>query len=128
MDLKSSHAFGSFSVNDTNAAKKFYSDTLGLNVKELEIPGMLELNFPDNNTVFVYAKNDHTPATYTVLNFPVENIDKAVDELRGRGVNFESYDGEIETDAKGIHREKMMAMAWFKDPSGNILSVIEEKH
>lgn len=123
--LGNTKAFSSFSVNDLQKAKKFYGETLGLNVKS-ESEG-LELKVP-GNTIFVYAKDNHVPATFTVLNFPVDNVETAVDELKRRGVSFEVYkEGELKTDAKGIFRgEEGPTIAWFKDPAGNFLSVLEE--
>lgn len=120
-------AFSSFAVNDVKKAKEFYTRTLGVDVSE-EKEG-LSLKFSGAGTVFVYPKDDHTPATFTVLNFQVADIDIAVDELTKRGVRFESYDGEMKTDEKGIFRGgdtgKGPNIAWFKDPFGNILSVME---
>ncbi len=119
-------AFSGFSVDDLAKAKAFYTQTLGLTVKE--VPAGLELQLPGGGTVFSYPKNDHQPATFTILNFQVDNIDAAVDELVSRGVQFEHYGPQ--GDAKGIMRGKQANMgpdiAWFKDPAGNILSVLEE--
>lgn len=117
--------FSSFSVNDLPKAKEFYGKTLGLEVTK-DSEG-LELHFP-NNSVFIYPKENHVPATFTILNFPVKNVDEAVDELTKRGIQFEKYDeGELKTDEKGIFRgEEGPTIAWFKDPAGNFLSVIEE--
>ena len=121
-----STAFSSFSVNDLKKAKEFYGNTLDLKVAES--PEGLELKIPGGATVFVYPKPNHTPASFTVLNFPVDNIDKAVAELKGVGVKFEHYNlPDIKTDEKGIARgPKGPSVAWFKDPAGNILSVLEE--
>ncbi len=122
-------AFSSFSVDDIGKAKQFYGKTLGLNIKEDEEG--LGLNFDGGQTVFIYPKENHQPATFTVLNFPVDDIDKAVDKLAGLGVSFESYGGELKTDEKGIFRGAESGngpnIAWFKDPAGNILSVMESK-
>lgn len=122
-------AFSTFSVNDLKEAKEFYGKTLGLKVREEEEG--LALEFGGGLNVFIYPKEDHQPATFTVLNFPVDDIDEAVDKLTGLGVGFESYEGEMKTDEKGIFRGKDRGqgpnIAWFKDPAGNILSVIEEK-
>ncbi len=122
-------AFSSFSVNDTAAAKKFYGETLGINVVEEEEG--IALKFENGNTVFLYPKADHEPANFTVLNLSVTDIDAAVNDLKGHGVTFESYGGEIETDEIGIHRGADEGsgpnIAWFKDPAGNILSVLEGK-
>jgi len=120
--LETNKAFSSFSVNDLAKAKQFYGQTLGLKVKES--PEGLELH-PGQQSIFIYPKPNHEPATFTVLNFQVSNIDAVVDDLKQRGVNFEHYDGEIKTDAKGIHRDNGPTIAWFKDPAGNILSVVE---
>ncbi len=116
-------AFSGFSVDDIPAAKKFYGETLGLKVSEEH--GMLTLHIAGDRDILVYPKADHTPATYTILNFPVDDIDKAVDELTQRGVRFERYDN-IGTDEKGIARGGGPLIAWFTDPAGNVLSVIQE--
>lgn len=122
--LGKSKPFSSFSVGDLKKAREFYEKTLGIEVKE-EGPG-LSLNFPDS-TVFIYLKDNHVPATFTILNFPVSDIEAAVDELGQRGVRFESYqDGAQKTDAKGIFRSEEAVIAWFKDPAGNFLSLIQE--
>ena len=124
--LKNAHAFSSFSVNDVKKAKDFYGHTLGLEVVE-ESRG-LELHVAGGFRVFVYAKDDHKPATFTILNFPVDDVEEAVADLKNRGVHFEIYkEGEIKTDEKGIMREHGMKMAWFKDPAGNFLSVLEDQ-
>ena len=123
----SSEAFSSFSVDDIGAAAAFYRDTLGLDVYEEH--GMLGLKVRGSRDILVYPKEDHSPAAYTVLNFPVDNIDRAVDELAARGVTFERYDG-FNQDEKGIARPDEQnpgpPIAWFKDPAGNILSVLEQ--
>ncbi|GAB3064142.1 VOC family protein [Intrasporangium mesophilum] len=122
--LESSMAFSGFAVKDVAAAKAFYTDRLGLEVTEEN--GMLTLRLAGGRPTIVYPKPDHTPATYTILNFPVEDIESAVDELTARGVAFEHYEGTpAETDAKGIFRGGGPLIAWFTDPSGNIMSVIE---
>ena len=121
--FKASKAFSSFSVDDLSKAKEFYGKTLGLKVSE-SAEG-LELH-PDNLDVFIYPKPNHAPATFTVLNFLVDDIEAAVDELKRTGVHFERYDGEIRTDEKGIHRNGGPTIAWFKDPAGNILSVLQD--
>ncbi len=123
--LQPSKAFSGFSVNDIQKAKDFYSNTLGLKITEPM--GQLSLQLSEGNHVFVYEKRDHVPATFTVLNFPVDNVEKAVQELAAKGIEFEHYDGEIKTDEKGIFRGGGPLIAWFKDPAGNILSVLEEK-
>ena len=122
--LNSSGAFSSFAVNDLQQAKQFYAETLGIKVKESKEG--LELH-PENTDVFIYPKPDHQPATFTVLNFLVEDIEATVDELKQKGVRFEHYEGEIKTNEKGIHRNGGPTIAWFKDPAGNILSVIEKQ-
>jgi catechol 2,3-dioxygenase-like lactoylglutathione lyase family enzyme len=128
--LGKSRAFSGFSVDDIPAAQAFYEETLGLEVSEQY--GMLALHIADSREIFVYPKPDHQPATFTILNFPVDDIDEAVDELTKRGVSFERYKGleGIEQDDKGIARpekpEYGPPIAWFKDPAGNILSVLEE--
>ena len=125
--FKPSTVFSSFSVNDVQTARDFYARVLGLEVKDA-MGGALELRVPGASPVFVYPKPDHAPATYTVLNFPVANIEKAVDELTGSGVRFEVYDRPgLKTDANGISRGNGSGptIAWFKDPAGNILSVLE---
>jgi catechol 2,3-dioxygenase-like lactoylglutathione lyase family enzyme len=119
--------FSGFSVNDLKTAKKFYQETLGLEVADAPM-GSLALRIDDDTQVFVYEKPNHTPATFTILNFPVDNVDEAVDELTERGVRFEVYkEGDLKTDEKGIHREGGPKIAWFKDPAGNFLSVLETK-
>ena len=120
--------FSSFAVKDLAAAEEFYGQTLGLSVKQDENMGLLQLDIGSGKQVMIYPKPDHEPATYTVLNFPVNDIDAAVDELTKKGVEFITYDSEwIKTDEKGIARSdgKGPNIAWFTDPAGNILSVIE---
>ena len=121
--------FSSFSVDSIEEAREFYANTLDVDVTDNE-EGGLELNFPNGSSVFVYPKENHEPATFTVLNFLVEDIDEAVDDLTDRGIIFESYDGEMETDEKGIFRgaddDNGPNIAWFKDPAENFLSVIEQ--
>ncbi|HEY9380757.1 MAG TPA: VOC family protein [Burkholderiales bacterium] len=121
--LKDSKAFSGFSVDDIPKAKAFYGETLGLDVSEEH--GMLDLRLAGGAEVLVYPKPNHEPATFTILNFPVDDIEKAVDELSRRGVRFEQYEDEIETDERGIFRGEGPLIAWFKDPAGNILSVLE---
>ena len=124
--LSNSKAFSGFSVNDTQKAKQFYGQTLGLEVSESN--GLLTLHLAGDNKVLIYPKPNHTPATFTILNFPVDNVDKAVDELTRRGVRFEIYNQpDIKTDEKGIMRGKGPTIAWFKDPAGNILSVLGQE-
>ncbi|HVL25082.1 MAG TPA: VOC family protein [Thermomicrobiales bacterium] len=116
-------AFSGFSVDDVPEAKAFYADVLGLNVSE-EF-GMLTLHIAGDRDILVYPKGeDHVPATYTILNFPVDDIDAAVDALTARGVRFVRYDG-MEQDAKGIGRGGGPPIAWFTDPAGNVLSVLQ---
>jgi catechol 2,3-dioxygenase-like lactoylglutathione lyase family enzyme len=117
-----SKAFSGFSVDDIDAAKRFYGETLGLRVSEDN--GMLTLHLAGDRDTLVYPKPDHTPATYTILNFPVGDIDKAVDELAARGVSVLRYPG-MPADAKGIMREQGPPIAWFTDPAGNVLSVLQ---
>ena len=128
--FKNTHAFSSFSVNDIQRAKEFYGQTLGIDVTSGKM-GTLTLKI-EGGEVIIYPKHDHTPATFTVLNFAVDDIDKAVDELTARGVTFERYDMHGATpDAKGIYRAPggghAPYIAWFKDPAGNILSVLKNK-
>ena len=120
--LTNSKAFSGFSVNDLQAAKKFYAETLGLQVSEQN--GLLTLHIAGDTNVLIYPKPNHTPATFTVLNFPVDNIDQAVAELNERGVTFERYDN-LPADEKGIFRGGGPLIAWFTDPAGNILSVLQ---
>ncbi|WP_454765967.1 VOC family protein [Cupriavidus campinensis] len=122
--LRDSHAFSGFSVNDIALAKDFYANTLGLVVTEEH--GLLTLNLAGGNHVLIYPKADHAPATFTVLNFPVPSVDKAVDDLTQHGVRFELYNRpDLKTDARGIMRGNGPTIAWFRDPAGNILSVLE---
>jgi predicted enzyme related to lactoylglutathione lyase len=125
--LKNNKAFSGFSVNDLQKAKQFYGETLGLDVADAPMD-LLQLNIAGGTVILIYPKPNHTPATFTILNFPVENIDATVDELTKRGVVFEQYDeADLKTDEKGIHRGDIgPKIAWFKDPAGNILSVLEE--
>ncbi|WP_327006066.1 VOC family protein [Dactylosporangium sp. NBC_01737] len=119
--LTDSKAFSGFSADDIPAAKRFYGETLGLRVDEER--GMLHLRLAGDKDVLVYPKPDHRPATFTVLNFPVEDIEATVAALAGRGVRFEHYET---TDEHGIHRAGGPLIAWFKDPAGNILSVLQQ--
>ena len=122
--LGDSKAFSGFSANDIEKAKEFYGRTLELKVSETN--GLLTLHLAGGSNVLIYPKPNHTPATFTVLNFPVDDVDQAVDELTKRGVRFEIYDlPDLKTDKKGIMRGNGPTIAWFKDPAGNILSVIE---
>ena len=124
--LADSPAYSGFSVNDLTAARRFYEDTLGLRVSDEEMDGIARLQLGGGTEVLVYAKPDHQPATFTVLNFPVDDVEKAVDELTARGVRFEQYENPP-TDAKGIMREGGPLIAWFTDPAGNVFSVIAEE-
>jgi len=118
-------AFSGFSVDDIARAKQFYGETLGLRVSEAN--GLLTLHIAGERDTLVYPKADHTPATFTILNFPVTNIESTVEDLTSRGVEFQHYKGtDIETDEKGIFRGGGPLIAWFTDPAGNILSVLQE--
>ncbi len=123
--LSESKAFSGFSVDDPQKARRFYEDTLGLRVSDLEMPDMMRLHLGSGADVLVYPKANHTPATFTVLNFPVPDVEKAVDELTARGVRFEQYE-DPPTDEKGIMREGGPLIAWFTDPAGNVFSVIAQ--
>jgi catechol 2,3-dioxygenase-like lactoylglutathione lyase family enzyme len=120
--LNSATAFSGFSTNDIPKAKAFYADTLGLDVSEEN--GMLTLKFPNGHTVIIYPKDNHEPATYTTLNFEVDDIEAAVDELVAKGVTFERYSEMPGQDERGIMRDQGPPIAWFKDPASNILSLI----
>jgi len=122
-NLGNSKAYSSFSTNDIPATKAFYTETLGLDVTEEN--GLLNLRLGGGANVLVYPKDNHEPATYTVLNFPVADIETAVDALTASGIEFERYEGTGQ-DERGIAREFGPPIAWFKDPAGNILSVLEE--
>jgi predicted enzyme related to lactoylglutathione lyase len=122
--FKSTKAFSGFAVDDLEAAKRFYGETLGLDTSEQY--GLLTLHLAGGRDTLVYPKPDHQPATYTILNFQVDDIDAAVDELVKRGVTLEKYDG-MGQDEKGINRAGGPYIAWFKDPAGNILSVLQER-
>lgn len=120
----STKAFSGFAVDDIEAARKFYGETLGIRVSEAN--GLLTLHVAGDRNILVYPKGGaHTPATYTILNFPVPDIEAAVDELARRGVRFERYE-QLETDEKGIFRGGGPLIAWFTDPAGNVLSVLQE--
>lgn len=125
--FKNNKVFSSFSVNDAKKAKEFYSQTLGLEVTNIpDMDGLLKLQFSDGSSLMIYQKPNHIPATFTVLNFHVDDVEKAVDELTTKGVKFEIYDDPIKTNEKGIAGgDGRPKIAWFKDPAGNILSVIE---
>jgi catechol 2,3-dioxygenase-like lactoylglutathione lyase family enzyme len=118
--------FSGFSVDDLPKARAFYHDTLGLDVTDAPM-GQLAIRIDGDTHIFVYEKADHAPATFTILNFPVDDVDRAVRELTDRGVRFEVYaDGDLKTDAQGVHRDHGPGVAWFRDPAGNYLSVLEE--
>jgi catechol 2,3-dioxygenase-like lactoylglutathione lyase family enzyme len=122
--LEHTDAFSSFSVDDIPRAKEFYGQTLGLKVSEAE--GLLTLHVAGGWDIVVYPKDDHTPASFTILNFQSDNVEATVDGLTERGVVFERYEGTPqETDEKGVFRGEGPLIAWFKDPAGNVLSVIE---
>ena len=122
--LKDTNAFSGFSVDDIPAAREFYGTTLGLEVADTA--DMLDVTLGNGSHVLIYPKPNHEPATFTILNFPVADVDAAVDELAARGVAFELYDEPgLKTDEKGISRGNGPTIAWFRDPAGNILSVIE---
>jgi catechol 2,3-dioxygenase-like lactoylglutathione lyase family enzyme len=122
--LKDSNAFSGFSVDDTAKAKEFYGGTLGLKVSESD--DMLELELGNGTRILAYPKDNHEPATFTILNFRVKDIEQAVDDLTRAGVQFERYEGELKTDERGIFRGGGPLIAWFRDPAGNILSVLQE--
>jgi catechol 2,3-dioxygenase-like lactoylglutathione lyase family enzyme len=119
-------AFSGFAVDDVQKAREFYGETLGVRTEVLdEEAGLLVLHLAGDRDTFVYQKPDFVPATYTILNFQVDDVEQAVDELTGRGVQFERYDG-FDQDEKGIARGLGPDIAWFKDPAGNILAVLKE--
>ena len=125
--FQTAHAFSGFSVDDIDAARSFYGDTLGMDVTTNAM-GFLDISLPEGGSVLVYAKPNHEPASFTILNFPVDDVEAAVDELNGRGVVTKIYDdSEFATDAKGILRsgpEQGPDIAWFRDPAGNVLAVL----
>jgi predicted enzyme related to lactoylglutathione lyase len=127
--LKGSAMFSSFAVKDVETARRFYGEKLGLDVRDSIQPGILEIHGTGQSTVMVYPKPDHKPAVFTVLNFSVKDVDSTVDMLTAAGVRMQHYNGTDgpKTDAKGIARDdRGPAIAWFTDPSGNILSVLED--
>jgi catechol 2,3-dioxygenase-like lactoylglutathione lyase family enzyme len=126
--FKDTKAFSGFSVDDLQRAKAFYADVLGLSLSEHEeMPGLLTLHIAGGHDIVVYEKGNHVAATFTILNFPVPEVGVAVKELQARGIQFEHYEFEnLKTDAGGIFRGGGPLIAWFKDPAGNILSVIEQ--
>jgi catechol 2,3-dioxygenase-like lactoylglutathione lyase family enzyme len=126
--LKGNRMFSSFAVKDIEAARRFYGDELGLDVRDSVEPGLLEIHGSDDSPIMVYPKPDHQPAVFTVLNFLVRDLESTVAALTAAGIRMEHYDGNDgpKTDAKGIARDSGgPAIAWFTDPSGNILSVLE---
>ena len=124
--LTDTPAFSGFSVDNADRARRFYEETLGLRVTVMpEMGGLLRLHLGGGTEVLVYAKPDHVPATFTVLNFPVPDIEKAVDELVGRGLAFQHYENPP-TDEKGIMRAGGPLIAWFTDPAGNVFSVLQQ--
>lgn len=124
--FKNAEAFSSFSVDDVEKARKFYGDVLGLDVGDGGMQGLLELRIAGGTKVLVYPKPDHTPASFTILNFPVDDVEVTVDALTKVGVRFEIYNQpDLKTDERGISRGMGPTIAWFKDPAGNILSVLE---
>jgi catechol 2,3-dioxygenase-like lactoylglutathione lyase family enzyme len=131
--LRDVKAFPGFSVDDVPRAKEFYGTTLGLEVADAalgvdgaDVPAGLDIHLGPGTRIGIYPKPDHTPATFTILNFVVQDIERTVDELAARGVRFEHY-ATPKTDAKGIHRSpEVHPVAWFRDPAGNILSIIQE--
>jgi catechol 2,3-dioxygenase-like lactoylglutathione lyase family enzyme len=122
--LGKTKAFSGFAVDDIERARAFYGETLGIEVTKDEEMGFLTLHLAGDRPTFVYDKPDHVPATYTILNFPVDDVGAAVSELTSRGVEFERYDG-IGQDEHGVMRGEGPDIAWFKDPAGNILSVLK---
>jgi catechol 2,3-dioxygenase-like lactoylglutathione lyase family enzyme len=124
--FSSSKAFSGFAVPDLAEARRFYGDTLGLKVAVIDEANLIQLDLAGDTTVLVYAKPDHTPATYTILNFPVADVDGAVDALTSKGVEMLRYDG-FQQDDKGIARGMGPDIAWFTDPAGNILSVLSSE-
>jgi predicted enzyme related to lactoylglutathione lyase len=121
--FETAQAFGSFAVDDLAAAQKFYGETLGLKVSEEG--GALMLYLAGDHRILAYAKPDHSPASFTILNFLVDDIDQAVDELTSRGVAIQRYQG-FDTDDKGIYRGERRSIAWFTDPAGNVLSMVQQ--
>jgi catechol 2,3-dioxygenase-like lactoylglutathione lyase family enzyme len=121
--FENTKAFSGFAVDDMAAARKFYAETLGLKTSEQN--GLLTLHIAGDRPTLVYPKPNHTPADYTILNFPVDDIERAVDALSERGVRFERYEG-MPVDERGIMREGGPLIAWFKDPAGNTLSVLQQ--
>jgi catechol 2,3-dioxygenase-like lactoylglutathione lyase family enzyme len=119
-------AFSGFSVDDLAKARQFYGEALGLRISDGPMQGLMTLHLGGGHDVLVYEKPDHAPATYTMLNFPVDDVERAVDELVNRGVRFERYPG-LDADERGIFRGGGPLIAWFTDPAGNILAVLESQ-
>ena len=124
--FRNTKAFAGFSVDDIQKARDFYGSTLDIKISEEE-EGTLSLNFAGGSKALIYPKPDHSPATFTVLNFPVNDIEEAVNKLTEKGIRFEQYDEPIKTDEQGIFRGGGPLIAWFKDPAGNLLSILEVK-
>lgn len=125
--FKHAKPFSGFSVDNLEKARAFYRDTLELDVTDAPMD-QLQLELDDDTRVFICEKPNHVPATFTILNFPVDDVDRAVEQLKERGVRFEVYkEGDIATDEKGVHRDGGPKIAWFKDPAGNFLSVLEKE-
>jgi catechol 2,3-dioxygenase-like lactoylglutathione lyase family enzyme len=123
MTLTYTRAFSGFAVNDLQKAREFYSETLGLNTSEAN--DLLTLHLAGDRDTLIYPKPDFVPATYTILNFEVDDIEKTVDDLTARGVKFERYDG-MKQDERGIHNDGGLLIAWFTDPAGNVISVLQQ--
>ena len=123
--VQTKRIFGSFSVDDIEAARQFYGDTLGLKTELVTDDGPLFLHGPDGSATLVYPKQDHSPASFTVLNLSVDDIGGAVEELTSCGIEFQRYP-DIEADERGIHRSRDHSIAWFTDPAGNGLSIVQE--
>ena len=125
--FKDTHAYSGFAVDDVDRAREFYGETLGIETEVLDAEnGLIQLDIAGDRPTLVYAKTDFTPATYTILNFPVPNVEASVDALAERGVAFERYEG-FDQDEKGIAHGPGPTIAWFRDPAGNILSVHSEQ-
>jgi len=122
--LTDSPAFSGFAVDDLDTARRFYEDTLGLRTSQAH--GLLTLHLAGGRDVIVYPKPNHVPATYTILNFPVDDVDSAVDDLVARGVRFERYPG-FDQDERGVFRAEGPYIAWFTDPAGNVMAVLQER-
>ena len=123
--FKDTKAFSGFSVDDIGAARSFYGDTLGLAISDMGMEGLISLDIAGGSRVLVYGKPNHVPATFTILNFPVADVEATVDQLTAKGVEMLRYD-EFEQDDKGIATQEGPAIAWFNDPAGNVLSVVED--